>query len=98
MIIDHRTYTFHPLKMAKWLKLYQEKGLPVQYKYLGQPLAMYRTGMAGLSGRGRSTERAAPPGKQVHLTHRSATQKLKATCEAQSQHHVERRCGPLSPR
>ena len=41
MIIDHRTYTFHPLKLGKWLKLYQEKGLPVQYKYLGKPLAMY---------------------------------------------------------
>ncbi len=49
MIIDHRTYTFHPLKMAKWLKLYQEKGLPVQYKYLGQPLAMYRTEVGTLN-------------------------------------------------
>jgi hypothetical protein len=49
MIIDHRTYTFHPLKMAKWLKLYQEKGLPVQYKYLGRPLAMYRTEVGPLN-------------------------------------------------
>ena len=32
MVIDHRTYTFHPLKMPKWLALYEEYGLPVQLK------------------------------------------------------------------
>lgn len=49
MIVDLRTYTFHPLKLGKWLKLYQEKGLPVQYKYLGQPLAMYRSEVGQLN-------------------------------------------------
>ena len=28
--IDHRTYTFQPLKMGKWLALYEEYALPVQ--------------------------------------------------------------------
>ena len=35
MVIDHRTYTFHPLKMPKWLALYEEYGLPVQLRHLG---------------------------------------------------------------
>jgi hypothetical protein len=35
MVIDHRTYTFHPLKMPKWLALYEEHGLPVQLNHLG---------------------------------------------------------------
>ena len=35
MIIDHRTYTFHPLKLQRWLKLYQEHGLPIQKELLG---------------------------------------------------------------
>ena len=49
MIIDHRTYTFHPLKLGKWLKLYHEKGLPVQYRYFGKPLAMYKSEVGALN-------------------------------------------------
>jgi hypothetical protein len=41
MIIDHRTYTVHPGRMADLLKLYEAEGLPVQSKYLGQPHGWY---------------------------------------------------------
>jgi len=34
LYVDHRTYTFKPLKMGKWLALYEECALPVQLKYL----------------------------------------------------------------
>ena len=35
MIIDHRTYNLHPTRLPKWVKLYEEYGLPVQQKHLG---------------------------------------------------------------
>jgi len=38
MIVDHRTYDFHPGKMPLWLKAYEEMGLPVQQRLLGQLL------------------------------------------------------------
>lgn len=41
MIIDHRTYTFHPLKLPRWLKLYQEHGLPIQQKHLGKLIGFF---------------------------------------------------------
>lgn len=37
MIIDHRTYTLHPGKLAEFLKLYETKGYPIQTKHLGEP-------------------------------------------------------------
>jgi hypothetical protein len=40
LIIDHRTYDFHPGKMNAWLEAYQTMGLPVQQKHLGQFLFM----------------------------------------------------------
>ncbi|MBR0678925.1 NIPSNAP family protein [Roseomonas eburnea] len=38
MIVDHRTYDFHPGKMPAWIKAYEEIGLPVQKRLLGQLL------------------------------------------------------------
>ncbi len=35
MIIDHRTYDFHPGKMNAWIENYEKYGLPVQKKHLG---------------------------------------------------------------
>ena len=38
MFVDHRTYDFHPGKMAGWLEAYEKYGLPVQKRMLGQLL------------------------------------------------------------
>ncbi|WP_223479455.1 NIPSNAP family protein [Oricola indica] len=39
MIIEKRTYTFHPGKVQEFLELYEREGLPLHTKYL--PLAGY---------------------------------------------------------
>jgi hypothetical protein len=41
MIVDLRTYTVRPGKLAAYLKLYQEHGWPLQQKYLGTCLGWY---------------------------------------------------------
>ncbi len=41
MIVDMRTYTAKPGKLAAWIKLYQELGWPLQQKYLGTCLGWY---------------------------------------------------------
>lgn len=41
MIVDHRTYTCHPGKLAPFLKIYQEKGLALQLKYLENMIGWY---------------------------------------------------------
>lgn len=41
MIVDMRTYSFHPGKMAAWLKIYEETLWPLQQKYLGNCLGFY---------------------------------------------------------
>lgn len=38
MIIDHRTYDFHPGKGSVWLNAYRDAGLEVQRRHLGQLL------------------------------------------------------------
>lgn len=38
MVVDHRTYDFHPGKMNGWLEAYEKIGLPVQNRHLGQLL------------------------------------------------------------
>lgn len=40
LIVDHRTYDFHPGKMNLWLDAYRDMGLPVQNRLLGQLLFM----------------------------------------------------------
>ena len=49
MIVDHRTYTFHPLKMAAWLELYEKHALPVQQRYLGQLIGFFVTEIGTLN-------------------------------------------------
>jgi len=41
MIVDHRTYTVIPGKLPELLKIYEEYGLPLQRKYLGEPIGWY---------------------------------------------------------
>ena len=35
MIIDHRTYDFHPGKINAWIAIYEKYALPVQKKVAG---------------------------------------------------------------
>jgi len=49
MVIDHRTYTFHPLEMPKWLALYEEYGLPVQLKHLGNLIGFFQNEIGTLN-------------------------------------------------
>lgn len=38
MVVDHRTYDFHPGKIGLWLEAYEKVALPIQTKHLGQLL------------------------------------------------------------
>jgi hypothetical protein len=38
VLVDARTYTIRPGRMAEQLKIYGELGFPVQLKHIGQPL------------------------------------------------------------
>jgi NIPSNAP len=39
LIVDHRTYTCRPGTLPKQLELYEQHGLAVQKRHLGEPLA-----------------------------------------------------------
>jgi hypothetical protein len=41
VILDHRTYTLHPGRLAEFLKLYEAEGWPVQTEHLGQPYGWF---------------------------------------------------------
>ncbi|MEM6616212.1 MAG: NIPSNAP family protein [Pseudomonadota bacterium] len=41
MIFDHRTYLAIPGKLPAFLKVYSEKGLPLQRKHLGEPFGWF---------------------------------------------------------
>ncbi len=43
MIIDHRTYDFHPGKMKAWIEIYEKYALPVQKKHLGNLIGFFTT-------------------------------------------------------
>ncbi|MSP98449.1 MAG: NIPSNAP family protein [Betaproteobacteria bacterium] len=49
MIFDLRIYTMHHGKTAAWLKNYQELGLPLQRKYLGDPVMFSTTEVGPLN-------------------------------------------------
>ncbi len=49
MIIDHRIYTCRPNMLPLFSKLYEEEGLPLQRKYLGEPIGFYMTHIGPLS-------------------------------------------------
>lgn len=46
MIVEKRTYTFHPGKVQEFLELYEREGLEVHTRYL--PLAGYYTSDIGM--------------------------------------------------
>ena len=48
MIVDHRTYTFKPGTLGKWLTKYEAEGLAIQKKYLGEFLGMFTTEIGNL--------------------------------------------------
>jgi len=48
MISDHRTYTFRPGTVRKWLDKYEREGLPIQRKYLGEFVGMFTTEVGNL--------------------------------------------------
>ena len=41
MIIDLRTYTVKPGKVADYLALYEREGLPVQKRHIGEPVGYF---------------------------------------------------------
>jgi NIPSNAP len=49
LYIDHRTYTFYPLKMPHWIRLYEAFGYPLQRKYLGNLLGFFHTEIGTLN-------------------------------------------------
>ncbi len=48
MIVDHRTYTFRPGTVKKWVDKYEKDGLPIQKKYLGTFLGLFTTEVGNL--------------------------------------------------
>jgi hypothetical protein len=48
MIVDHRTYTFRPGTLAKWVKKYEAEGLPIQKRHLGTFLGLFVTDIGNL--------------------------------------------------
>ena len=49
MVVDHRTYTLHPLELGKWLTLYEQYGLPVQLRHLGNLIGFFQTEIGTLN-------------------------------------------------
>ncbi|WP_457579259.1 NIPSNAP family protein [Ensifer adhaerens] len=41
MILEHRTYTFKPGTVDKWMKKYEADGLPVQKRHLNRFVGLY---------------------------------------------------------
>lgn len=49
MIIEHRTYTLHPGKVAAYIQHYQNEGMAIQLKYLPCPLGYYTSELGTLN-------------------------------------------------
>ena len=43
MILEHRTYSFKPGTVDKWLKKYETEGLPIQRRHLNRFMGVYVT-------------------------------------------------------
>ncbi|OJU05924.1 MAG: NIPSNAP family protein [Rhizobium sp. 63-7] len=41
MILEHRTYTFKPGTVDKWMKKYEAEGLPIQKRHLNTFVGLY---------------------------------------------------------
>ena len=48
MIIDHRIYTFKPGTVSRWLNKYENEGLAIQKKFLGEFLGLFTTEVGNL--------------------------------------------------
>ena len=48
MIVDHRTHTFRPGTLQRWLNKYENDGLPIQKEYLGTFLGLFTTEIGNL--------------------------------------------------
>ena len=46
MIVDHRTYTLKPNRLGEYVKIFEEHGLPIQMRHLGN-LIGYFTSVIG---------------------------------------------------
>ena len=49
MIFDHRTYNIKPNRLAKFLGTYEQRALPQQRKYLGEPYGFFVTHIGPMS-------------------------------------------------
>jgi hypothetical protein len=49
MIVDLRTYTMVPGRLASFLDLYEKEGLPIQIKHLGKPIGYFATEVGTLN-------------------------------------------------
>jgi len=49
MIVDLRTYTMIPGRLAAFLELYEKEGLPIQIKHLGKPIGYFVTEIGTLN-------------------------------------------------
>jgi hypothetical protein len=48
LIVDHRTYTFRPGTLQRWLNKYESEGLTLQQEFLGHCLGIYTTEIGNL--------------------------------------------------
>ncbi|MCC7048034.1 MAG: NIPSNAP family protein [Alphaproteobacteria bacterium] len=49
MIVDERTYTLYPGKVAELFKLYEAEGMPVQTRILGRMIGFFQTEIGTLN-------------------------------------------------
>jgi hypothetical protein len=49
MIVDLRTYTMVPGKLAAFLELYEKEAMPIQKKFLGEPVGYFVTEIGTLN-------------------------------------------------
>jgi hypothetical protein len=43
MIVDHRTYTLKPNRVAQYLEIFEADGLPIQMRHLGNLIGFFVT-------------------------------------------------------
>jgi len=80
MIFDHRTYELQPGRLRDFLALYENEGLPVQKKHLGNLVGFFTTGIGNVHeilhiwGSGDLADRTRPraammsdPARQAYL-------------------------------
>lgn len=49
MLVELRTYTFHPGKLPEFLRVYEQEGLEVQKRILGRMVGYYTTEIGPLN-------------------------------------------------